>query len=121
MARLLNEWLPPVLHYRIGCFVSTDTPKGDNWLLQLDEQLRGCEAGIICLTRACARAPWILFEAGALAIKLQSSAAGRKRKVRRVCPLVVDMEIEELTLPLSMLMASTTDRPDMRELVKVID
>src|SRR4051794_15387683 len=43
--------------------------KGSRWSNELFANLRDADAGIICLTSENLTAPWILFEAGALALK----------------------------------------------------
>ncbi len=59
--------------------------------------------GILCLTRENLEQPWILFEAGALAKRVQDNA--------RVVPyLIDDISFAELDPPLGLFQANKSDR-----------
>ena len=49
-----------------------DIEKGENWDKILSQELEECRYGIVCLTPENINAPWINFEAGAIAKSLDS-------------------------------------------------
>ncbi len=68
--------------------------------------------GILCVTRENLSAPWLMFEAGALAKSLDQS---------RVIPLLIGVEPADLSGPLTQFQAARFDRPDVRRLLSVIN
>ncbi len=53
-----------------SCFVSdSDIASGSYWRSDLNDALKRSDAGIICITKDSVNAPWLMFEAGALAIQ----------------------------------------------------
>ena len=66
VAIALHSWFPFVINALRPWMSSEDIDKGQRWGLRLSEQLENTKVGIICLTRENLKAPWILFEAGAL-------------------------------------------------------
>jgi anti-anti-sigma factor len=69
-----------------------DIPAGTPWGTALHEQLRCTDFGVLCLTPENLRAPWILYEAGALAMS---------SKVGCVVPFLLDVGPEKLPAPLA--------------------
>jgi hypothetical protein len=57
------------------------------WSREVDEQLRDTQFGILCLTKENQTAPWLLFEAGALAKSVEGAA---------VCPYLIDLMPSEI-------------------------
>ncbi len=55
-------------------FSPQDIEKGDNWDKTISSELSECKYGIICLTSDNTSAPWINFEAGAIAKSLDSKS-----------------------------------------------
>ena len=53
-------------------FSPEDIEKGENWDSKISQVLSECNYGIICLTSQNVSAPWINFEAGAIAKSLDS-------------------------------------------------
>lgn len=52
----------------LTCFVSTvDISSGAEWWSKINGELKKCKMGICCITKENIRAPWIYYEAGALA------------------------------------------------------
>ncbi len=67
VALALRDWLPHVIQ-QVQPFVSSeDLEKGKRWIIELDRMLESTSEGIICVTRASQGAPWLNYEAGALA------------------------------------------------------
>jgi hypothetical protein len=68
--------------------------------------------GIICLTAENAKAPWIMFESGALAKNLDRS---------KVCPLLFGLEPTDVEGPLVQFQAARFDRDDVKRLLQMIN
>jgi hypothetical protein len=66
-ALLLREWLRRVLQYSDPFVSSEDISKGAQWLVTISDQLRDTSEGIVCVTPSNVEAPWLNYEAGALA------------------------------------------------------
>ena len=69
IALALRDWLPSVIQ-ALDPWVSTaDIEKGESWFTSINESLVGSNGmGIFCLTAENLQAPWMAFEAGALAV-----------------------------------------------------
>lgn len=72
VAEKLKMWIPSVIQSVDIFFSPDDIGKGENWDNVLSKELNDCNFGIICLTPENVSAPWIHFEAGALAKTLDS-------------------------------------------------
>lgn len=89
-----------LLHYWVKCVVQASQPwistrgidRGALWFSEINNELKDTTFGIICLTQENKSAPWILFEAGALAKGLASN---------RVCTFLVDLETKDIRDPLA--------------------
>lgn len=93
---------------------SEDIAKGEAWFLKVMEQLEASRVGVLCVTRENRAAPWVLFEAGALAKHLIADEG-------RVIPLVLGIARSELPSPLDQLNAAGTSEADVRRLVQAIN
>ncbi|MEE7545750.1 toll/interleukin-1 receptor domain-containing protein [Xanthomonas sp. Kuri4-1] len=92
VANLLREWLSCVIQ-AVKPWVSTrDIDRGSLWFGEISTQLQDATVGIICLTQQNKNAPWILFEAGALAKGLSTA---------RVCTFLIDLEPADIKDPLA--------------------
>jgi hypothetical protein len=78
----MREWLPSVVQDVEVWVSSQDIGKGEKWSASLWESLSEIEFGILMVTPENARAPWIMFEAGALSKTVKS----------RVIPILCGME-----------------------------
>jgi hypothetical protein len=67
VAVLLREWLGRVLQNSQPFVSHKDISKGAQWLRTISEELAGTSEGIICVTPSNVEAPWLNYEAGALA------------------------------------------------------
>ncbi|WP_405925823.1 toll/interleukin-1 receptor domain-containing protein [Streptomyces sp. NBC_00035] len=65
-ALLLRDKLPHFNHLIEPFVSSADIPKGDRNIDRIAQELAGSQFGIVCVTPANLRAPWINFESGAL-------------------------------------------------------
>jgi hypothetical protein len=73
LAEILKKWLPGVIQAIRPFFTPDDIEKGARWNTEISKELEESSVGIICLTRANLQAPWLMFEAGALAKRIDRS------------------------------------------------
>jgi len=112
VAVLLSSWIQNTIQGIEGWIFSGDIDKGSLWFPNISTELAETCVGIICLTQENMNAPWILFEAGALAKGLSNS---------RVCPLLINLSSSDLIPPLSQFNATLPEKADMLKLVKTIN
>ncbi len=87
--------------------------KGENWLAKLLSELAAMDALIACVTRDNLRAPWIHFEAGAVATKMGSG---------RVYTYLLDLEASSLEgTPLAHYQATVATKGDTWNLVTALN
>lgn len=112
MALALRDWLPLILGYVDPWLSDTDIDAGGRWLVEVGKQLEASSFGILCLTSENLQAPWIFFEAGALA---KSLSAGL------VCPYLLDLDFADVSGPLSQFQAKKADKKSTFDLVAAIN
>lgn len=112
VAELLKSWLENIFQGAEAWMSKDDITKGEIWFSSINETIAQTDFGILCLTRENMNAPWILFEAGALSKGLSKS---------RVCPLLIDFDVSQLTQPLAQFNASRSSRAEMFKLVEAIN
>ena len=112
LAESLREWLPNVLQYVKPYFTPKDIEKGTKWSSEISKELNGSDIGIICLTKENIKRPWILFETGALAKKLEES---------RVLTVLFDIEPTDIKGPLTMFQATKFVKEDFKGLITTIN
>jgi hypothetical protein len=110
VARALEGWLRAVNPAFEPWLSTRDIDIGDRWLRKLESGLAESGAGILCLTRENQTAPWILFEAGALAV----------RQVP-VMPYLIHMRRAEVQGPLALLTMGSADRQGSWLLVRALN
>jgi hypothetical protein len=93
-------------------FTPDDIEKGARWGAEIAGELEAAAVGIICITRDNLTSPWIMFESGALAKKLDKS---------RVCPILFGVENADLKGPLAQFQTAPFTRAEIRKLVKTIN
>jgi hypothetical protein len=111
VAAELYEWLPLILD-DVDLFISSDIDVGTRWQSKIADELGVTDFGILCVTAENQRAPWLNFEAGALANAIGTSG---------VIPLAVDLSPAEIQNPLGQFQAQRLDRPGMERIVKSIN
>jgi hypothetical protein len=112
LAIALRNWLPSVLQYVQPYCSSSDIEKGSRWNSDLQSQLQACDVGIFCVTYNNANSPWMLFEAGAIAKKLEES---------KVCTALFGVEPADITGPLSMFQHTRFEKGDFKRLITTIN
>lgn len=107
VAQVLKTWLPRLIQAVEVFFSPEDIEKGENWDSKITQELASCNYGIICLTSENKVAPWIHFEAGAIAKTLES----------RVSTLLVDIKPSDIKGPLSRFQATKAEKKDFSQLI----
>lgn len=107
IAHGLGKWLGQVIQAVKPWVSDSEIDSGKRWRTELSSELDETDFGIICLTSANQRAPWLMFEAGALAKKLNDG---------RVVPLCIGMETTDVDGPLSDFQGRKLDIDGMRRL-----
>lgn len=92
VAQLLNDWLPTVTDKVLPWLSSSDIESGAQWFSEITQSLADTTQGIFCLTHENVNAPWVLFEAGAIAKGINKS---------RVYTFLVDLGIQDVKDPLA--------------------
>ena len=117
-SRLVAGGLKSLLEYTfegIDVFVSDYIEPGEAWGPRLQTELEQSQFGILCLTAENFDAPWLLFEAGAMAKKFESSRT-------RVVPYLIDTLPEaSVRSPLSQFQQVHANREGTLFLVKSIN
>ncbi|WP_349879183.1 toll/interleukin-1 receptor domain-containing protein [Micromonospora sp. HUAS YX12] len=109
IARVLYNWLPTVVQHVDPWMSDEEIESGGRWNDEIAASLDQADFGIVCVTAANQHRPWLMFEAGALAKRLN---------VARVVPLCVDMSPAEVTGPLSAFQSRVLDKDGIRKLVQ---
>jgi hypothetical protein len=112
VAEALYSWLPKVLQAVRPWMSVADIDKGTRWSTDIAVQLGGAKFGIICLTPDNREAPWVLFEAGALAKTLEKTY---------VCPYLFRLEPADLKGPLVQFQSTRAEKDDTRKLIHTIN
>ena len=113
IALKLREWLPSVIQSIKPWMSSIDIDAGGRWDKDIANELEQTKFGIICLTKTNQTAPWILFEAGALAKTVDDTF---------VCPYLIDLEpLDVQHGPLSQFQAKRANEKETLELLYTIN
>lgn len=109
VATALGDWLPQVLH-AVDPFVSTrDLAAGGRWTIELAERLEKTDFGIVCITQENQLAPWLNYEAGAIAKAMAAS---------RVVPLAIDLAPIDILKPLGEFQGTQANKDGFAKIVK---
>lgn len=101
VAIALNEWLPNVIQAVQPWMSQESIQAGSRWANEVARELDSCQTGILCTTNENQHAPWLVFEAGALAKNVGTS---------HVCPyLIGNMKPSDIVGPLSQFQAKIAD------------
>lgn len=111
VAELLKKWLPAIIQSTQVFFSPEDIDKGANWDSVIRDELSSSSFGIVCLTPQNVDAPWINFEAGAIANTLDS----------RVSALMIGINPSDISGPLVRYQATCIEKDDFFKLIKGIN
>lgn len=106
LAKALREWFPLVLHFVEPWLSQSDIQAGERWSVQVAKGLETCNFGVLCVTKENLNSPWILFEAGALAKSMEDG---------RVIPLLLDLDLKEISGPLAQFQAKKADNGGIKD------
>jgi hypothetical protein len=112
MAVALRDWLPLVLHYAEPWLSTADIKSGDRWGNEIAKGLQDSNFGIICVTKDNLEAPWLLFESGALAKSMEDG---------RVIPLRLDLDVSDISGPLTQFQSEKADDDGVKRLVSSLN
>lgn len=90
---------------------SQDIHNGENWSRTLFDELATSKYGIICVTKDNINAPWINFEAGAIANKLGN----------KMTAFLIDLNASDINSPLSFYQATRVDKSSILSLLYSIN
>jgi hypothetical protein len=112
IAEALRSWLPDVLQTVIPWVSSEDIDPGLRWSSEIATQLQNTRFGIICVTPESLKAPWLMFESGALAKTVASTY---------VCPYLFGLAPTTLREPLAQFDAVKADEQGTLKLVRSLN
>jgi hypothetical protein len=104
----LKDFLRTTIQALDPFFSRNDIAKGTRWSGELAKQLNDINIGIIVLTKENTKAPWILFEAGALAKNIEGGL---------VCTILTDVKESDLNGPLLEFQNTKFNKEDFRKLI----
>jgi hypothetical protein len=115
VARELRTWVRQVLQAAEPWMSQMDIDKGERWNSAIAKQLHETKAGIICLTPTNLSAPWILFEAGALAKTIDEKT--------RVCPYLIRLRHSDVPArgPLAQFQLTEANRDETFQMVQTLN
>lgn len=111
IAKVLKKWIPCIIQSVDVFFSSEDIEKGNDWDKIISTELEECNYGIVCLTKDNVDAPWLNFEAGAIAKSLDS----------KVSSLMVNIKPSDMKGPISRYQATKIEKEDFFKLLMSIN
>ncbi len=111
-AELLHEWIKCVIQAAQPWISSKGIERGALWFSEINNELQDTSVGIVCLTPENKNAPWILFEAGALAKGLSTN---------RVCTFLIELKPTDLQPPLAQFNHTFPEKDSMWSLVTTLN
>ncbi len=107
----LKSWLEIVFD-SLTIWISTENILvGTRWAETLSETLDKSNFGILCITPENLRAPWLIFEAGALSKSVKKGS---------VVPLLYDLSSSDIPFPLAQFQTAVADRAGAISIVKAL-
>ncbi|MDP3909020.1 MAG: TIR domain-containing protein [Gemmatimonadales bacterium] len=111
VATAFAEWLPDALH-AVEPWISEEMERGAQWFATIGANLKSANYGLLCVTPENAGEPWVLFEAGALAMSTSE---------RLACPYLLDLTPADLKAPLAQLQAAKAEKDDTWRVLQTIN
>lgn len=115
VAKALKAWLPDVfqaLNPDDVFLSSQDVVLGTQWFSEMGKVLERSNFGILCLTCENLLAPWMLYEAGAIAKQFETA---------RVAPLLIGVAQPDVPSPLCHLQGAVLDGDGAKKLLESIN
>lgn len=111
VAEVFYSWIPKVIQTVEPFISSKDLDKGATWTYELAKELADTNFAIICLAPDNLDSPWLHYEAGAIAKSLDS----------RPCPVLFQLNKEQVSSPLSQFQLTSIVKEDIELLMKSIN
>lgn len=114
-AMVIKSWLPIIIQSVEPWMSSKDIDAGTRWNAEIAKELDAAKVGIIVVTHKNLNAPWLNFEAGAIAKAVDES---------RCIPFLFEMNKRDLTSPLNQFQAVSYEKGDEKnkeEFRKILD
>ncbi|MBH0056589.1 toll/interleukin-1 receptor domain-containing protein [Pseudoalteromonas sp. SWXJZ94C] len=108
VALILRDWLPSVIQSIEPYVSSEDIDKGARWSTDIASELEDSTYGILCVTKENLRAPWLIFEAGALSKTMDKSS---------VSPFLFDIKRVEVNGPILQFQSTVFEKEDVKKLL----
>jgi hypothetical protein len=112
LGEAVRDWLPGVLQAVNPYFTPSDMEKGTRWANDIAQELEDSSIGLLCITRENIRAPWLMFEAGALSKSLEKS---------HVCPILFGVVPADIEGPLKQFQFTSFDQREVKQLIVTIN
>lgn len=113
IAKQFRKWLPMLLQHVQPYLSSADIDKGSRWSTDIANELQASNFGLIFITPDNTQAPWIMFEAGALAKAVDTSV---------VAPILFNVPQAQLRdSPLVQFQLTPFEREEVKSLVHLIN
>ncbi len=113
IAKQFRKWLPMLLQHVQPYLSSADIDKGSRWSTDIANELQASNFGLIFITPDNTQAPWIMFEAGALAKAVDTSV---------VAPILFNVTQAQLRdSPLVQFQLTPFEREEVKALVHLIN
>jgi hypothetical protein len=120
-ALALKSLLESTFPDAVDVFISDHIEAGETWTRRLQSELEQSQFGILCLTQDNFQAPWLLFEAGAIAKRFGSIDSLAGEPVRVVPYLIDNLPSTADRSPLAQFQRVQADREGTLRLVKSIN
>ncbi len=114
VAESFSEWIPKVIQ-AVKPWMSTQIDRGANWIKEVSARVQKSRIGVVVLTPDNLKAPWVLFEAGALSKTISPSDK------ERVCTLLVGLDPGDVGMPLEQFQATPAKKESVWKLVQTIN
>lgn len=111
-AEILREWIPNVLQSVDPFISSQDIETGVPWFNEIKRVLDETSFGIVCLTKSNTRSPWLLYEIGALAHRVEHP---------NVVPILLDIGPRDIPSPISFFQALEVNRDSFWKLLSALN
>ena len=108
VATAMDSWLPTIFGEGSTFYSEKSIEKGTRWFEVVNRELNRATAGVVCVTLENVQAPWIHFEAGALA----------KAVDQKLFTYLYGLEPSDLNGPLSAYQYTRATEEDTKRLVK---
>jgi hypothetical protein len=112
VAEALRDWLPKVLQSVRPWMSAKDIDRGARWASEIGAKLSDTNFGIVCLSPDNLKAPWLLFEAGALSKAVETA---------RVATYLYGLNHSDVEQALAQFQGSKADKNDTKSLLESIN